>query len=223
MATKPSSEAIAQVLLLFVVVAALNALRRGELGSWAAAKFLNRSTGPGPHNARASSSSSSSGGPPPGFATLGTIAAAAGAAAAAPAAPATGSSSSSSEPSGLVQVGTTKMSARFAARWRPMAAAAARDGVVLTGNAWRSNAQQIALREQHGCGGANLYNPNAHCTVPTATPGHSKHETGDAIDVTLTQGGGHGSPEYRWLAAHAGSFGIYNLPSEPWHWSIDGH
>lgn len=59
---------------------------------------------------------------------------------------------------------------------------------------------------------------------PTARPGHSNHERGLAID--FTNGGqlirSHDDPAYQWLTAHAGSFGLMNLPSEPWHWSVDG-
>ena len=59
---------------------------------------------------------------------------------------------------------------------------------------------------------------------PTARPGHSNHERGLAIDSI--NGGqfirSHDDPAYQWLAAHAGSFGLMNLPSEPWHWSVDG-
>ena len=49
------------------------------------------------------------------------------------------------------------------------------------------------------------------------------HERGLAID--FTSGGRtltRGSAAYAWLAANAGSFGFYNLPSEPWHWSTTG-
>ena len=28
---------------------------------------------------------------------------------------------------------------------------------------------------------------------------------------------------YRWLSGNAAGFGFYNLPSEPWHWSINGN
>ena len=31
------------------------------------------------------------------------------------------------------------------------------------------------------------------------------------------------NPAYRWLAAHAAKYGLYNLPSEPWHWSVNGN
>jgi len=50
------------------------------------------------------------------------------------------------------------------------------------------------------------------------------HERGLAIDFTY-QGrviSSRSSPGYQWLAAHAGSYGFYNLPSEPWHWSTNG-
>jgi hypothetical protein len=32
----------------------------------------------------------------------------------------------------------------------------------------------------------------------------------------------HSNPCYVWLAAHAADHGLANLPSEPWHWSVDG-
>jgi hypothetical protein len=244
MARRPA-DALAQLVVLFIAVAALNALRRGELGPWAAAKFMNRAPDPSPSSgepgpgdvggggggggstswARQPSSSSSSP-----FPTLGDIAAGSSAGAAAPAGTvggavgavgAVGGSTSSDSPE-LVQVGTTKMSKRFAARWVPMAREAAAQGVVLSGGAWRSNATQVQLRIAHGCGGSRVYDSSCKGTPPTAVPGRSRHETGDAIDVNLSGPGGRSSPEYRWLAANASRYGIYNLPSEPWHWSIDG-
>ena len=30
------------------------------------------------------------------------------------------------------------------------------------------------------------------------------------------------NPGYQWLAAHAAHYGLFNLPSEPWHWSTNG-
>ena len=53
--------------------------------------------------------------------------------------------------------------------------------------------------------------------------GTSMHEKGLAIDFTC--GGGtisRGSACFGWLEGHAGGYGLYNLPSEPWHWSTDG-
>ena len=63
------------------------------------------------------------------------------------------------------------------------------------------------------------------CTPPTAIPGSSLHEQGLAIDFTwgsrsiITRD----NPAFQWLAANAARFGFYNLPSEPWHWSVSGN
>ena len=65
--------------------------------------------------------------------------------------------------------------------------------------------------------------PSSACSPPTARPGTSMHEKGLAIDFTC--GGGtisRGSACFGWLEGHAGGYGLYNLPSEPWHWSTDG-
>lgn len=104
--------------------------------------------------------------------------------------------------------------------------AAAMDGVMLDGWGWRSNQRQIELRQAH-CG-ATPYDvwerPSSECSPPTARPGRSQHERGFAID--FTQGGqslNSSSTGFLWLQQHGPSFGLYNLPSEPWHWSIDGN
>jgi zinc D-Ala-D-Ala carboxypeptidase len=64
----------------------------------------------------------------------------------------------------------------------------------------------------------------SECAPPTARPGTSLHELGLAVDITY---GGRAiqtqtSPAFRWLAEHAGGYGFFNLPSEPWHWSTTG-
>jgi hypothetical protein len=46
------------------------------------------------------------------------------------------------------------------------------------------------------------------------------HERGLAIDFRNCNS--RGSACYRWLAANASRFGLFNLPSEPWHWSTTG-
>jgi hypothetical protein len=49
------------------------------------------------------------------------------------------------------------------------------------------------------------------------------HEQGLAIDFTC--GGStvsSGGACFSWLTTHAAAYGLYNLPSEPWHWSTDG-
>jgi LAS superfamily LD-carboxypeptidase LdcB len=104
-------------------------------------------------------------------------------------------------------------------------AAAAADGVALSGSGFRSPAGQIAVRIRN-CGSSSfaIYQMrSSSCRPPTARPGSSQHERGLAID--FTQGGRtltRSSSGYRWLKANAHRFGMKNLPSEPWHWSTTG-
>ncbi len=100
------------------------------------------------------------------------------------------------------------------------------DGIVLAGGGYRDPHRQIELRRAH-CGTSPyaIYQmPSSQCSPPTARPGKSNHEKGLAIDFTCNGGsiGSHSNPCYRWLAANAAAFGLRNLPSEPWHWSVDG-
>lgn len=101
-------------------------------------------------------------------------------------------------------------------------AAAEADGIVLGGAGYRDPADQRRLREAH-CPDPDTSPPSA-CRPPTARPGQSMHERGLAVDFTY--GGrvitSRSSPAYRWLAANAARSGFYNLPSEPWHWSVNG-
>ncbi len=106
-----------------------------------------------------------------------------------------------------------------------MLAAAKADGVYLAGGGYRSPANQVRLRIAH-CGSSSyaIYQMrSSQCRPPTARPGNSMHERGLAIDFvanggTLTRS----SRGYQWLRANAGRYGFKNLPSEPWHWSING-
>lgn len=104
---------------------------------------------------------------------------------------------------------------------------AAAAGFTLTGSGYRSHQRQIELRRQN-CGPSDyaIYQmPSSQCSPPTARPGSSMHEVGLAIDVscngTLIES--RSSACFRWMAAHAPSFGLLNLPSEPWHWSVNGN
>lgn len=104
--------------------------------------------------------------------------------------------------------------------------AAAADGVPLSGWGYRSTQRQIELRIQN-CGPTTYdiwVRSASTCSPPTAVPGRSLHEQGRAID--FTSGGrvitSRSTPAFRWLAANASSFGLFNLPSEPWHWSTNG-
>lgn len=111
----------------------------------------------------------------------------------------------------------------------PLAAlleAAAEDGIHLAGGGYRDNQAQILLRMAH-CGPddyAVWEMPPSECSPPTARPGTSMHELGLAIDFTVDGQtiASRSSPAFQWLAEHAATYGLYNLPSEPWHWSING-
>ena len=99
---------------------------------------------------------------------------------------------------------------------------ASADGIDLSGWGYRDPQDQWRLRQAHCPDPAS--SPAASCRPPTARPGHSMHERGLAVDFTQ-----HGrtlsrsSSGYRWLRINAASYGFYNLPGEPWHWSTNGN
>ncbi|NLA35402.1 MAG: hypothetical protein GX868_06910 [Actinobacteria bacterium] len=109
-----------------------------------------------------------------------------------------------------------------------MMAAAQGAGHVLGGSGYRDINVQISLRIQH-CGGSDYYSvwqkPSSQCSPPTAIPGRSMHEKGLAVDLTCagTLIRSQSSPCFVWLRANAAQYGLYNLPSEPWHWSTNGN
>ncbi len=126
----------------------------------------------------------------------------------------------------VVDVRGIRVHAAIAGRLQAMLAAAYADGVPLGGWGHRSHERQIALRAAH-CGPApeDIYlKPAGACSPPTAQPGQSLHERGLAIDFHLAGAGitTRDSPGYQWLAANAANYGFFNLPSEPWHWSVNG-
>lgn len=103
--------------------------------------------------------------------------------------------------------------------------AASAAGIELGGTGYRDSAGQVELRRQN-CGTSDyaIFQMDPfRCRPPTARPGSSNHERGLAVDFTsngvvLTRG----SRAFSWMSANAGRYGFYNLPSEPWHWSVDG-
>jgi LAS superfamily LD-carboxypeptidase LdcB len=105
--------------------------------------------------------------------------------------------------------------------------AARADGIELSGWGYRDSDQQIALRRAHcGTSDYDVYEkPANQCHPPTARPGASMHERGLAIDFTY--GGSiitsHSSEAWQWLNKNASKYGLYNLASEPWHWSTNGN
>jgi hypothetical protein len=103
---------------------------------------------------------------------------------------------------------------------------AAAAGLPMCGGGYRDPADQIAVRRSN-CGTSYyaIYEaPSSYCSPPTARPGTSMHEQGLAIDFTCTDGGsvGYGDSCHDWLRANAAEYGLYQLPSEPWHWSVSG-
>jgi LAS superfamily LD-carboxypeptidase LdcB len=135
-------------------------------------------------------------------------------------------------PGGLATVtcpsgGSITVAGSIAGSVQALLNAAANDGVSLCASSgWRSTERQIELRRQN-CGTSNYaiyYMPSSQCNPPTARPGSSLHEQGLAIDFSCNGGGAirYGNECWNWLAAHANEYGLYNLPSEPWHWSTTG-
>ncbi|KKQ35640.1 MAG: Curculin domain protein (Mannose-binding) lectin [Candidatus Nomurabacteria bacterium GW2011_GWB1_37_5] len=110
----------------------------------------------------------------------------------------------------------------------------ANPAVKLFGGGFRPKTKQEALRAQNCGGQANVYNAKAKCNPMTAVPGTSNHESGLALDLTCRGKGiniakypGTTAPTgtadcFSWLKAHAKEYGLYNLPAENWHWSVNG-
>jgi hypothetical protein len=93
---------------------------------------------------------------------------------------------------------------------------------LLTGSGYRTSARQAQLRVINLC---TCSNSSSCCRTPTAPVGQSMHERGLAVDFswngTLIRS--RDSAGFRFLAANAPALGLHNLPSEPWHWSTNGH
>jgi len=127
----------------------------------------------------------------------------------------------------LTWVGGIQVHESIAIKVQDLLEHAARDGIRLTGGGYRSAASQIALRRAH-CGTSQwaIYQkPSYQCRPPTARPGRSMHERGLAIDFRHNgrSVNSRNSTAFRWLKANAATYGLYNLPSEPWHWSTNGN
>lgn len=123
----------------------------------------------------------------------------------------------------LATVDGITVAAHLIPRLQGLLAAARTDGIELGGSGYRSAEAQAQLRLSNGCPDVHSA-PASACRVPTAVPGRSMHERGEAVDFTY---GGRiidspASPGFGWLSANAARFGFYNLASEPWHWSTNG-
>lgn len=127
----------------------------------------------------------------------------------------------------IVSVRGIEVHESIAGNLASMLKAADADGISLSGWGYRSSQRQVELRRAH-CGSSSyaIYSmPSSYCSPPTAPPGASMHERGLAIDFTVgcCTIKSRSSAAYQWLSANAASYGLYNLPSEPWHWSVNGN
>ena len=126
----------------------------------------------------------------------------------------------------LVSVRGITVNSRIATETEGLLAAMEAEGFDLHGWGYRNHQAQISLRESH-CGtsyDAIWHMPSHQCRPPTARPGRSNHEKGLAIDFTnsgrlITS---RSNAAFQALQRIAPRFGFQNLPSEPWHWSVDG-
>ena len=126
----------------------------------------------------------------------------------------------------IVSVRGIRVHTQIAAALGDLLDAADADGVRLGGGGYRDPSSQVALRRAN-CGGSDydVYQASAStCSPPTARPGASMHERGLAVDFTYNGSliSSRANPGFRWLDANAGRFGFFNLPAEPWHWSVNG-
>ena len=127
----------------------------------------------------------------------------------------------------VTSVGGITVNVAIASQIRGLLDAATAAGLNLRGGGYRSSAAQVATRRAN-CGSSyyDIYQkPASQCSPPTAIPGRSMHEQGRAIDFTsggvlITSGS---DPAFVWLSRNASRFGMYNLPSERWHWSTNGN
>lgn len=130
------------------------------------------------------------------------------------------------QPAGvIVDVQGIRVDASLASNLGGLLAAAREGGLNLSGAGHRTRDDQIMLRRAH-CGSSDyaVFEMSADgCSPPTARPGESLHESGLAIDFTC---GGELVSRldvcFAFLTGHAAAYGLFNLPTEPWHWSMTG-
>ena len=129
----------------------------------------------------------------------------------------------------VTTVGGIVVAASISRRVDALLKHAADDGITLGGWGYRPFTTQVDLRRRN-CG-PRYYDvwvkSSSECTPMTARPGSSMHEQGLAIDFHRRTKDGRqvpvaGTGAFRWLARNAKTYGLHNLPSEPWHWSTNG-
>lgn len=125
----------------------------------------------------------------------------------------------------IVDVRGIRVDVSIASTLEQLLAAADAEGLVLSGGGFRTRDEQIALRRAH-CGTSHYATfdmPADECSPPTARPGQSMHELGLAIDFTC-RGAlvSRADSCFAFLSERGAAYGLYNLETEPWHWSTTG-
>lgn len=127
-----------------------------------------------------------------------------------------------------------------AEKYKEMILAAKKDGVILTASGGRTMETQISLRKQN-CGTSqyDIYEkPSNQCKPQTARPGRSMHQQGLAFDIGVNgkticfsknstventnKCRTSGNVGFLWLEKNANKYGLFNLKTEAWHWSVNG-
>lgn len=123
----------------------------------------------------------------------------------------------------LCNVGGFVVNTSISQRVQNLLTYASKDGVTLRGSAFRNPEEQIALRKQN-CGTSHyaVYEaPSMSCSPPTAIPGTSLHEQGEALDISGV--GGYGTHVFTVIGKYAAQPDVKlvnTVPGEFWHWDI---
>ncbi|HEX9595123.1 MAG TPA: phage tail tip lysozyme [Candidatus Saccharimonadales bacterium] len=127
------------------------------------------------------------------------------------------------------------VNSQISGAYSAMAVSAGSAGISVAGGGFRTNQSQIDARIRNGCPDIDI-SPASSCRIPTARPGYSNHQMGFAVDMsaipvscpTTTVVGGRNfcqnpsNATWQWLTSYAGAYGLQQLRTETWHWSIDG-
>lgn len=118
---------------------------------------------------------------------------------------------------------TMRVAEAFCKNFENMVVDASSDGIALDGAGFRTYDEQVSLRRSNcGVSDYSIYKASSKSCIPeTARPGESNHEEGLAVD--FNNSGNKNTAVFKWLSTNAGRYGIKNLPSEAWHWSMDGN
>ena len=123
----------------------------------------------------------------------------------------------------LCNVGGFVVNTSISQRVQNLLTYASKDGVTLRGSAFRNPEEQIALRKQN-CGTSHyaVYEASSmSCSPPTAIPGTSLHEQGEALDISGVGGyGTHVFTVIRKYAARPDVKLVNTVSGEYWHWDI---